>query len=241
MNYVVIKAGGIGVRMQPNDIPKQFLSVCGKPIIVYTLERFQENTTISEICVACLSDWIEYLWELVEQYHLTKVTQIVPGGATSHLSIRNGIYALRGHCQPEDVVVIHDAVRPIFDHNILETVIDLAKQEGAAVACVQCIESVFYSADGLYIGEHQPNYQLYRAQAPQAYSWEKLLWAYEEADRLGIFDVLSTDHLYTSLHLPQRLVSTGQHNFKITTHEDVVAFTEIICGRRNGGNLNEGL
>ena len=236
MNYVVIKAGGIGIRMQPSDAPKQFMKVEGKPIIVYTLEQFQKSDYIDEICVACLKDWIEYLWGLVKEYKLTKVKKVVVSGATSHLSIRNGIYAFKDTCKEDDVVVIHDAVRPLFREELLRKTIDTAKQYGAAVACAQCIESVFYSAEGVHIESHQPNYKFYRAQAPQAYTWKDLIWAYEEADRLSIHDMLSTDHLYAHFKIPQRIVLSGQHNFKITTQEDVDIFSKIVRGMKERGS-----
>lgn len=235
MNYVVIKAGGIGVRMQPSDAPKQFIKVHGKPIIVYTLECFQKSNDIDEICIACLEDWIGHMWELVNIYNLTKVKKIVVSGVTSHLSIRNGVYALKGTCKDDDIVIIHDAVRPLFDDALLHDTIHTAKIYGAAIACSQCIESVFYSENGIDVEQHQPNYKFYRAQAPQAYMWKNLLWAYEKADNLQIYDVLSTDHLYSYFDIPQKIVLGGQHNFKITTPEDVDIFSKIVLGMKKRG------
>ena len=231
MNYVVIKAGGIGLRMYPTEKPKQFLDVMGKPIIVYTLEKFQFSSLIQEICISCLEDWIPYMWELVNKYHLDKVKKIVAGGDTGHLSTRNGIYALKEQCTEEDIVIIHDAVRPEFSEEILKECIDRAKNEGAAVACAICLESMFLSEDGHFVDEPQPNYKIYRAQAPQAYQWKQLVQAYEEADNKKIFDAISTDNLYARLKIPQSIVINGQHNFKITTWEDVKVFEALIRSR----------
>ena len=232
MNYVVIKAGGIGQRMYPTEKPKQFLEVLGKPIIVYTLEKFQMSNLIQEICISCLEAWIPHMWELVERYHLDKVKKIVAGGDTGHLSTRNGIYALKEKCVENDIVIIHDAVRPEFTEEILKDCIDRAKKEGAAVTCAICPESMFLSEDGYFVGVPQPNYKIYRAQAPQAYQWKQLIEAYEEADRKEIFDAISTDHLYATLQIPQSIVINGQHNFKITTWEDVEVFEALIRSRK---------
>ena len=234
MNYVVIKAGGTGLRMQPSECPKQFLEVEGKPIIVYTLEKFQNNQCIAEIYISCLVDWIDYMWDLVEKYNLYKVKGVVKGDVTGHLSTRNGVYALKGKCVSGDVVTIHDAVRPEFTDIVLEQSIETAKEYGAAVVCAQCLESMFLSEDGTYVSRHQPNFRIYRAQAPQSYEWDKLIWAYEEADRREIYDAISTDNLYSILGIPQRIVLNGQHNFKITTWEDVHVFSALIKSRNEG-------
>ena len=92
-NYVILLAGGVGKRMG-TDIPKQFLEVDGKPIIVYSIENFQRNPQIEKIVVVCVKDWIDKTWELIKKYSLTKVEWIIEGGNTGHDSIRNGVFFL---------------------------------------------------------------------------------------------------------------------------------------------------
>ncbi len=227
MNYVVIKAGGTGVRVQPSDCPKQFIEILGKPIIVYTLEIFQESNFIDDIVVSCLEGWEDYMQEIAQKYNITKLSQIVTGGANGHLSTKNGILALNNKAKPGDVVVIHDAVRPMFSEETLLQTINDASKFGAAVACAQAMESMFICTDGKNVEKHQPPYIMYRAQAPQAYEYATLFRAFNLADEKNLNDCISTDHLFMSLNLPIRAVVNGQQNFKITTREDVDVFNAV--------------
>ena len=107
MNYAVIIAGGSGARMG-QDIPKQFINVYDKPILIYTLEGFQKHPQIDAIEVVCIDGWHEVLWAYAKQFGITKLKWIVSGGKTGQESIRNGVYNLEGIAKPEDVVIIHD-------------------------------------------------------------------------------------------------------------------------------------
>lgn len=228
MNYVLIKAGGIGQRMQPSDKPKQFMEVYGKPIIVYTLERFQNCSAVDEIWISCLEGWIDYTNELIKKYGLTKVKGIVEGGSTGHLSILNGINAIKQYCKTGDIVTIHDAVRPLFDEKLYFDAMEKVKKYDAVVTCAVLLESTFVSEDMETVGEHLPNYKIFRAQAPQVYQWDKLKWAYEESERQNIIDAISTDNLFSMLNIPQHIIVCGQHNFKITTKDDLELFAKIL-------------
>ena len=112
-NYVILLAGGVGKRMQ-TDIPKQFIVVEGRPILVHTAERFQCNPQIESIVIVCVAEWIDNLRSLVEKYSLTKVRWIIEGGSTGHDSIRNGVFFLKDKIDSDDYIVVHDAVRDVY-------------------------------------------------------------------------------------------------------------------------------
>ncbi len=232
MNYAVIKAGGTGVRLQPSDRPKQFIEVLGKPIIVYTIEKFQQSDLIDEIVVVCLAGWEEHMRSLAEKYSLTKVKRIVTGGENGHISVKNGVLALDGVASEGDIIVVQDAVRPEFTENTLKSSVDVAKEYGAAVVCAHCLESMFFSERGEMLDKHQPPYKIYRAQAPQAYEYATMVDAYEKAKQSGEEDCISTDQLYMKLSIPIKAVINGQQNFKITTIEDVYTFTAMCYYRQ---------
>ena len=130
-NYVILLAGGVGKRMG-SDIPKQFLEVDGKPIIVYSIENFQRNPQIEKIVVVCVKDWIDKTWELVKKYSLTKVKWIIEGGSTGHDSIRNGVFFLKDKIDPDDHIIVHDAVRPVLPQKAIDEVIRVSHEKGNA-------------------------------------------------------------------------------------------------------------
>ncbi len=146
-NYVILLAGGVGKRMG-GDIPKQFMEVEGKPIIVHTIERFQRNSQIEKIVVVCVKDWIEHLRELIDKYSLTKVEWIVEGGNTGHDSIRNGVFFLKDKIEPGDFVVVHDAVRPILPQKAIDEVLRVAHENGNASSSIVCHPPIVYTEDG---------------------------------------------------------------------------------------------
>ena len=115
MNVAVIIAGGSGHRMH-QDIPKQFLNVYDKPVLLYTLEGFQEHPDIDAIEVVCIEGWENVLWAYAKQFGITKLRWVIPGGSTGQESIRNGVYNLKEHCTADDVIIIHDGIRPLVEH-----------------------------------------------------------------------------------------------------------------------------
>lgn len=207
--------------MQPSDRPKQFIEILDKPIIIHTLEIFQKSPLVDGIVVVCLADWVDYMWELLKKFGMDKVSEVVVGGKNGHLSVKNGVLALRKVAKEGDIVVVHDAVRPRFSHDVLEETIEKAKENGSGIACSPCLESMFRSHNGNSLDVHQPPYKIYRAQAPQSYEYKRLIEAYEKAEVEKIEDCISTDHLYSRLGLPLEAVMNGQQNFKVTTMEDV--------------------
>ena len=144
MNVAILTAGGIGSRTH-QDIPKQFLNVDNKPIIIYTLEAFQQHPNIDEICVAILEGWDQILWAYAKQFNITKLKYVVTGGATGQESIFNGLKAIRQDHKDDDVVIVHDGNRPMISQDIITDNLVKQKQYGSAVAAIQCTEVVFDS------------------------------------------------------------------------------------------------
>jgi len=140
--HAVIIAGGVGSRMG-FDIPKQFVNVFDKPVLAYTLEGFERHPEIDSIEVVCIDGWQDFLRRNAEQYGITKLCRIVDGGKTGQESIRNGVYALEGIADDDDIVVIHDGIRPLVDSEVLSDVVRVAKAYGNAVTSLPYNEQIF--------------------------------------------------------------------------------------------------
>lgn len=156
MVSAMIFAGGVGVRMKSGDIPKQFIEVDGKPIIIRTLENFQAHAQVDEIVVACLESWIDRLKEYILKYNITKVKSVVKGGANGHGSIHNGLVEINKTALPDDIVLICDGVRPLLSEKLISDCIATARAYETAVPVTPSIDSVLESADGKHCRRSMP-------------------------------------------------------------------------------------
>jgi len=235
MNVALIVAGGSGHRMN-QDIPKQFLNVFDKPVIVYTLEGFQRHPEINAIEVVCLEGWSEMLRAYARQFNIDKLQWIVPGGETAQESIRNGVVALREVCGPEDIVVIHDGIRPMVEDFVLTDVLVKCRQHGNAVTSLPYNEQIFVSGDGKSTTSYIPRDTLRRVSTPQAYRYEKLLWAYEKAFAEGIGIQASTyaNTLMTDLGERLYFAAGSEKNIKLTTKDDFELFKTYMKMEKDG-------
>ena len=179
-NYVVLLAGGVGKRMGA-DIPKQFMEVKGKPIIVHTIEAFQRNSQIAEIVVVCVKDWMDYVSELVEKYSLTKVKWITEGGKTGHDSIRNGVFFLQDKIELDDFIIVHDAVRPILPQKAIDEVLRVAHKNGNASSSIHCHPPIVYTEDFKSGITDVDREHVMLTASPQAYKYSLALRCYERA------------------------------------------------------------
>ena len=173
MNVVIVIAGGTGSRMG-QQIPKQFINVYDKPILIYTLEAFQKHPQIDAIEVVCLEGWHEILWAYAKQFNITKLKWIVPGGKSGQESIRNGVYYLKDKISKEDIVVIHDGIRPIIESAVISDVISKAIVHGNAVTSMPYNEQIFVidEADTNTTMKYIPREKLRRVSTPQAYRYD---------------------------------------------------------------------
>lgn len=226
-NYVILLAGGVGKRMQ-SDIPKQFIEVDGKPIIVYSIENFQRNDQIEKIVVVCVKEWIDHLRGLIKQYSLTKVQWIIEGGITGHDSIKNGVFFLRDKIDQNDFIVIHDAVRPILPQKALDEVLRVAHEKGNASSSIVCHPPIVYTEDfESGITDVDRNHVMLTA-SPQAYKFSLVLKCYERADQEKRNDFTFTSSLL--IHCGERVyfAKGTTSNIKITKAEDLALLGALL-------------
>ncbi len=221
MVHAVIFAGGVGARMKSLDIPKQFINVDGKPIIIRTLENFSTHSMVDDIVIACLPDKIDYLQSLIAQYKTQKVTSIVPGGASGHQSIHNGLVEVQKFASPDDIVLICDGVRPLISHQLITNCIETASKYETAVPVTPSIDSVLQSEDGQTCCKSLPRKQMYITQAPQGYTLKRIMQAHADAEERGIINPISSSELLIELGQTVHIFPGERDNIKVTTPEDL--------------------
>lgn len=235
MNIAVIIAGGKGSRMG-QEIPKQFLNVYDKPVIIYTLEGFQRHEEIDGIAVVCLEGWSEMLWAYAKQFNIDKLRWVVNSGETAQESIRNGVLALREVCGAEDIVVIHDGIRPMVEDFVLTDVLEKCREYGNGVTSLPYNEQIFVSGDGVSTTRYIPRDTLRRVSTPQAYRYDKLLWAYEKAfsEGIGIQAATYANTLMTDLGERLYFAAGSDKNIKLTTKDDFELFKTYMKMEKDG-------
>ena len=229
MNIALIIAGGSGSRMG-QDIPKQFINVYDKPVIIYTLENFQKHPKIDAIEVVCIDGWHDVLWAYAKQFSIDKLKWVIPNGNTAQESIRNGLLALKEHCTQEDIVVIHDGIRPMLDDFVLSDVIIQCQKHGNAVTALPYNEQIFIADDDFSTTAYIPRETLRRVSTPQAYPYGKLYWAYEKAfaEQVGIHAGTYANTLMVELGERLYLSAGSDKNIKLTTKDDLELFKAYI-------------
>lgn len=229
MNTAIILAGGTGQRMH-QEIPKQFINVNDKPLIIYTLEAFQKHPQIDSILVVCIDGWHDILKAYARQNHITKLKWVISGGSTGQESIRNGVFALENECKEDDIVVIHDGIRPLVDENVLSDVIVKCGIYGNAVTSLPYNEQIFVKKDEETTEQYIPRETLRRVSTPQAYKYVTLLWAYKKAfkEKIGIYGSSYTNTMMTDLGETLHFAAGSDKNIKITTQDDLELFKALL-------------
>lgn len=229
MATALIIAGGVGKRMGM-DIPKQFIMVDGKPIIIYTLESFQAHPDVDQILVVCKEGWDETLWGYVHQYKLDKVKWIIKGGTLGQYSINNGVQFLKDHCDDDDIVVIQDGIRPLVDEFVLSDVIVKAKEYGNAVTSMPYNEQIFVKKTEETTTQYIDRNTLRRVSTPQAYQFGKLSWAYDKAvaEDIGMTDSSYTNTMMVDLGETLHFAAGSDKNIKLTTTGDLQMFKAYL-------------
>lgn len=226
-NIALIIAGGIGGRMH-QDIPKQFLSVNDKPVIVYTMESFQNHSEIDSIYVSCLKGWEEVLAAYAKQFNITKLGRIVPGGKNGQDSIRNGVNAIAEDFTPEDLILVHDAIRPMLSKEIISENIETCQRLGNAITVIPCMEAMLKSVDEIESEESILRNQLFRAQTPQTISVGKAQDLHKRALEQGITNSVATCTLLLELGEKVYFAKGSELNIKITTTDDITIFKALL-------------
>ena len=222
MNIALIIAGGSGNRMG-QDIPKQFIHIDGAPIVIHTLMCFQRHPDIQEIAIVCLKGWETVVQSYANQFNITKLKYIFPGGNSGMESIHNGIYGLlEAGCDGDDLVLIHDAVRPLLAQDIISNNIAICKAYGYAVTGIKCREAILESADGFTTTTSIPRDTLIRTQTPQTFRLGNIIAAHEEAREKGITESVASCTLCAELgNREMHIVPGSEKNIKVTTVEDL--------------------
>lgn len=233
MNIAIILAGGIGSRMKQN-IPKQFIHICDKPILIYTLENFQNHPLIDEIEVVCIDGWHDIVWAYAKQLGISKLKWVISGGNTVQESIRNGVFNLEDYCTEDDVIIIHDGIRPLVEMSVLTDVISKCQQFGNAVTSMPYNEQIFVVTDEISTSQYIPRETLRKVATPQAYKFEKIDWAYHEAfeKKIGIYGSSYTNTMMVDLGEKLYLAAGSDKNIKLTTKDDIEMFKAYLQKER---------
>ncbi|MBQ0001864.1 MAG: 2-C-methyl-D-erythritol 4-phosphate cytidylyltransferase [Clostridiales bacterium] len=234
MNIAIIFAGGSGVRMGAG-IPKQFLEINGKPILIHTLQLFQEHEDIDKIYLATNGEYISYTERLVEDYHIDKMAAIVPGGSSAHESVYNALVKAAEENPEDSVVLIHDGVRPFVSYEVIGNNIDSVLEHGSAITCTQCYETVILSRDGETVDDTPLRKESFTAQAPQSFRLGEILSMHNEIreSEEGYADLVDSCGIYRRMGKKPNIVLGNRGNIKVTTPEDVYMFRALIQYKEN--------
>lgn len=229
MNIAIIIAAGSGNRMK-QDIPKQFINVYDKPVLIYTLEGFQKHPEIDAVEVVCLDGWQDILKAYAKQFNIDKLKWIITGGETGQESIRNGVFNLEGVCQEDDIIIIHDGIRPMVEDAVLSDVIVKCRLYGNAVTSLPYNEQIFKIKDENTTCEYIPRENVRRVQTPQAYLFGKLDASYHRAfdEKIGIYGSSYTNTMMVDLGETLHFAAGSEKNIKLTTKEDLEMFKAFL-------------
>ena len=231
MNIALVTAGGSGNRMG-QDIPKQFMCIDNRPVIIYTLQAFQFCPEINAIAVVCLKGWEVFLRAYANQYNITKLKWIFEGGASNQSSIKNGIKGLKEEgCKDDDIVLVHDGVRPLVSNEIIHNNIETCKKYGYAVTGLLCKEAIMELKDNTVQEIDIPRERLVRTQTPHTYHLSTLWEAHNKAEKQGITNTVASCTLMAALGIAdQHLVKgTEKNGLKLTQPEDVELFKAMTA------------
>ena len=231
-NIAIIFAGGVGQRLSngENSLPKQFLKINDKPIIIHTLELFEEHDMIDKIYIAIHPDYYDYMQDLVKHYYITKTAGIVKGGATGQDSIYNALKLAQSENNEDSIVLIHDGVRPNITRDVISENINCAKTKGNAITCTSCFETILVSENGIN-PEHVPyRKHTYAAQAPQSFHLGEIIKAHEYTRKTNpqYTDIVDSCTLFKTLNKPTYMIKGNRGNIKITTIEDLYILRALI-------------
>lgn len=233
MNTALIFAGGTGQRMNSRTKPKQFLEVHGKPIIVYTMEQFQQHPEIDAIVVVCLESWIPYCKDLIFCYQLNKVLAVVPGGDSGQSSIYQGLLQLQATVPEDSIVLIHDGVRPLIQGETISACIQCVKEHGSAITTAPAIETITVGSSDGRVGEIVDRSRCQMAKAPQCFYLRDIIKAHNCARMEGRNDFIDSASIMRYYGYDLYSVVGGQENIKITTPNDYYMFRAILEARES--------
>lgn len=234
MNIAVIFAGGVGMRMRSKTKPKQFLEMHGKPIIIHTIERFEQHSDIDAIVVVCIAEWISYLEELLSKFNIKKVKKIVAGGASGQESIYNGLCAAENIATDEkNIVLIHDGVRPLINDKVIYDNINSVRMYNSAITTVKVKETIMVVDEDSMI-KHIPERKNSRlARAPQSFWLEDIISAHRKAINDGMTAFIDSCSMMQYYGKKLFLVDGPEENIKVTTPDDFYIMRAMLDAKEN--------
>ncbi len=215
------------------DIPKQFITVNEKPVIVYTLEAFQDHPEIDAIAVVCIAGWENVLSAYAKQFNITKLQYIIPGGNNGQSSIRNGLFELEKHFDSNDIVLIHDAIRPMVSADIISDCIVKTRQFGNAITVIPCAEAMMETSDGVVSTGSYPREHLKRTQTPQGFKLGEICQLHRDALKAGITNSVASCTLMIEMGKQVYFSHGSEKNIKLTTVEDIDIFKALLQAKRS--------
>ena len=232
-NIALIIAGGVGARMG-QDIPKQFINVHDKPVIVYTMEAFQRHPDIDSIEVVCLDGWHDVLKAYAKQFGIAKLENIVSGGKNGQDSIRNGLMDIyERYNSDDDIVLIHDAIRPMLLQEIITDNIRVCREYGNAITVVPCTAAMLKTYDSLSTEEQVARDYLKITQTPQSFFVKDIVEAHKEALSKGITNSVASCTMYIELGRKLYMSKGSEKNLKLTTTEDIEIFKALLQAKKD--------
>ena len=234
MNIAIIFAGGSGVRMGAG-IPKQFLEIDGKPILIHTLKLFEYHHMIDKIYISMLSDYIPYTQRLLEEHRISKVAGIVEGGATAQDSIFNALKHAQSENPDDSIVLLHDGVRPFVSYEVITKNIECVKANGNAITCTSALETVMLSENGNTVDSVPLRSHSLAAQAPQSFYLGDIIRCHEAIRKTqsGYTNIVDACTILSKLGIPTHIVIGNRGNIKVTTPEDVYLFRGLLQYKEN--------
>lgn len=232
MNNVLIFAGGSGTRMNSRGKPKQFLQFYGKELIIHTLENFQNHSEIDSIVVVCIKEWIPTLNKLLKKYQIDKVRKVVPGGDSGQESIYNGVCAIKEFASNDDVVLVHDGVRPFINEDVISACIKSVKENGSAITVVPAIETIVTQENGK-IASVTDRSKCFHARAPQCFKLGEFYAVHVQARKDGNINMIDSASLMKFYGHELYSVPGNVDNIKITTPADFYTFKALYEVREN--------
>lgn len=235
MNDAIIFAGGVGSRMNSRARPKQFLEIHGKPIIVHTIEHFENHSDIDAVCVVIVKEWLDYTKRLIEKYNLKKVKWIVPGGDSALSSQYNGLDAIRNSPEYDarDIVLIHDGVRPLINEKVISDCIEGVKQYGSAIIVAPAIETIIRTKENNIIKDTFPRSECLLARAPQSFYIGDIIGAHDRAKREGIYDFVDSTSMMLHFGYKIHTVEGPSENIKVTNPADFYICRALLDAKEN--------
>lgn len=231
-NIALLIAGGSGNRMH-QDIPKQFLTVNERPVIIYTLEAFERHPEIDAMAVVCIEGWELVLWAYAKQFNITKLKYVVKGGENGQASIRNGVYELEKHFSRDDIVLIHDAIRPMVSAEIISDCIRVVAQRGNAITVIPCAEAMMQTEDGTISTGSYPRDRLKRTQTPQGFRIGQICDLHRRALERGITNSVASCTLMIEMGEQVYFSVGSEKNIKLTTIDDIDIFKALLMAKRS--------